>query len=131
MQLHGFSDATHQTYAGFVYLHMTNSRGDIHTSLVMFKTKVAPIKQLTIPRLELCGAHTLAQLLHHCKEIFCLPLQQVYEWTDSTMTLNWLAGNPQCFQTYVGSCVFQIMELIPPEWWNHVNGLDNPADCTS
>ena len=49
-----------QEDAGVVYLHMTDSRGSIHTSLITSKTKVTPIKRLTIPRLELCGAHILA-----------------------------------------------------------------------
>ena len=83
MQLHGFSDASEQALAGVVYLHMTDSK--VHMSLVMSKTKVAPIKQLTIPRLELCGVHILAQMLHHCKEVFCLPLQQIYAWTGSSI----------------------------------------------
>ena len=115
MQLHGFSDAYEQAYAGVVYLHMIDLRGGAHTSLVMSKTKVAPIKQLIIPRLELCGEHILAQMLHHCKDVFCLHLQQIYAWTDSTIVLNWLAGNPRCFKTYVGNRVSQIMELISPE----------------
>ena len=67
-QLHGFSDASELAYAGAVYLRMCDSEGNVHGSLVTSKTKVAPIKRLTIPRLELCGAHLLAQLLHHVRE---------------------------------------------------------------
>ena len=64
IQLHGFSDAS---YAGVVYLRVTDSENDVHVSLVTSKTKVAPIKRLTVPWLELCGAHLLAQLLRHVK----------------------------------------------------------------
>ena len=53
---------------------MVDSAGGAHTSLVMSKTKVCPIKRLSIPRLELCGAQVLARLLHHTKEIFHVPL---------------------------------------------------------
>ena len=49
---------------------VVGQNGQVHTSLVMSKTKVAPIKRLTIPRLELCGAYILALLLHHCETIF-------------------------------------------------------------
>ena len=66
VQLHGFSDASQHAYAGVVYLRVVGQNGEVHTSLVMSKTKVAPIKRLTIPCLELCGAYILAQLLHHC-----------------------------------------------------------------
>lgn len=131
MQLHGFSDASEQAYAGVVYLRTVDSAGCIHTSLVMSKTKVAPIKRLTIPRLELCGAHLLAQVLHHCKEVFSLSLKDVFAWTDSTIVLNWLTGNPRRFKTYVGNRVSSIMELIAPDRWSHVNGSGNPADCAS
>ena len=131
LQLHGFSDASEQAYAGVVYLRTVDSTGGVYTSLVMSKTKVAPIKRLTIPRLELCGAHLLSQILHHCKEVLSLSLRDVFAWTDSTIVLNWLMGNPRRFKTYVGNRVSAILELLSPDCWNHVNGLENPADCAS
>ncbi len=118
-QLHGFSDASEKAYAGVVYLRLVDTNGHIHTSFVIAKTKVAPIKRLTIPRLELCGARLLAQLLHHClsRGHFCLE-------TDSTIVLNWMSGNPRWFKTYVA---LSIVELIPSNRWNHVEGIENPA----
>ena len=77
VQLHGYSDASEEAYSGVVYLRMVDNLQRLHTSLVMSKTKVAPIKRLTIPRLELCGARLLAQLLHHIQEVLCLPQQRI------------------------------------------------------
>ena len=131
VQLHGFSDASEQAYAGVIYIRGIDSKGKVHVSLVMSKTKVAPIKRLTIPRLELCGAHLLAQLLHHVKEVFNISHQDVYAWTDSTIVLNWLVGNPRRFKTYVGNRISHMVELIAPDRWNHVEGVKNPADCAS
>ena len=131
IQLHGFSDASEDAYAGVIYLRLTDSDGNVHISLVTAKTKVAPIKRLTIPRLELCGAHLLAQLLNHVKEVFSLSLRDVFAWTDSTIVLSWLSGNPRRFKTYVGNRVSSIVEHIPPDRWSHVNGAENPADCAS
>ena len=91
--------------------------------------KVSPIKRLTIPRLELCGPDdVLARLLYKVKEILHIPLSA---WTDSTIVLSWLRGNPRRFKTYVGNRVSDIVDKIPPERWNHVVSSDNPADCTS
>ena len=63
-QLHGFSDASKPAYSGVVYLRLVDTTGSVHISLVMAKTMVTPIKRLTIPHLELCGAHP-SQLLRH------------------------------------------------------------------
>ena len=65
LELHGFCDASENAYAGVVYLRVLDRRGNAYISLVVSKAKVAPIKRLTIPRLELCGAKLLAQLLQH------------------------------------------------------------------
>ena len=119
VDLHGFSDASERVYAGVVYIRMIDSDGNIHISLVTSKTKVAPIKRLTIPRLELCGAHLLARLLHHVQQTFSLPLNCVHAWTDSTIVLNWLVGNPRRFKTYVGNRISHILELTSPDRWNH------------
>ena len=66
-QLHGFSDASEKAYSGVVYLRMEDSNGRLYTSLVMSKTCVAPIRRITVPRLELNGALIVAQLLFQCK----------------------------------------------------------------
>ena len=130
-ELHGFCDASEHAYAAVVYLRLTDSQEDVQVSLVSSKTKVAPIKRLTIPRLELCGAYLLAHLLHHVRQVLEVPLSRVHAWTDSTIVLNWLDGSPRRFKTFVGNRISTIMELVHPDKWSHVSGLDNPADCAS
>ena len=66
-QLPGFSDASKDAYLAVVYFRLTDTSGNIRVSLVTSKTKVAPIKRLTIPRLELCGAYLLSDVLYHMK----------------------------------------------------------------
>ena len=131
MEIHGFSDASELAYAAVVYLRIMDTYNNAHVSLVTSKSKVAPIKRLTIPRLELCGAQLLAQLIHHVRQVFDIPLSQVSAWTDSTIVLNWLDGSPRRFKTYVGNRISTIVDLIPPDKWRHVRSADNPADCAS
>ena len=95
------------------------------------KSRVAPIKRVTIPRRELCGAHLLTDLVHHVKDTLHISSADVFCWTDSTIVLSWLEGNPRRFKTYVGNRVSYIIDLISPERWNHVEGDNNPADCAS
>ena len=130
-QLLGFSDASEKAYSGIVYLRIEDSSGIIYISLVASKICVAPIKQVTIPRLELNGALILVQLLSHCKELLDLPLSSVFAWTDSTIVLAWIQGNSHRFKVYVGNRVSQIMELVPTSCWGHVVSEGNPADCAS
>ena len=102
LQLHGFCDASENAYAGVVYLHGEDSEGRVYISLVTAKTRVSPIKRLTIPHLELCGAHLLTQLLHHVKKAYKMPLSNVFAWIDSTIiVLNWLTATSRRFKTYV------------------------------
>ena len=130
-QLHGFSDASEDAYAGVVYLRMVDTSNVVYVSLVMAKTRVAPIKRLTIPRLELCGANLLANLLDHIKRVLGIPSDHVYAWTDSTVVLGWLSGNPRRFKMFVGNRVSNVMGLVPPDRWQHVRGDQNPADSAS
>ena len=131
IQLHGFCDASEDAHAGVVYFRAQDRLGNVYISLVISKTKVAPIKRLTIPRLELCGAKLLTQLLHHTQQALSVPTESVFAWTDSTIVLSWLIGNPCRFKTFVGNRVSHIMQLIPPDRWNHVRSPENPADCAS
>ncbi len=59
--------------------------------------------RLTIPRLELCGAYLLSQLLHHIRDLFSITMDNIFAWTDSTIVLGWLNGNPRRLKTFVGN----------------------------
>ena len=78
IQLHSFSDASENAYSGVVYLRMIDSLDNMHVSLVMLKTRVTPIKRISIPHLELCGAQVLTCLLTHVKEILQIPMSHVF-----------------------------------------------------
>jgi len=128
LQLHGFSDASTSAYTGVVYLRMTDTSGNVHVSLVASKSKVAPIKRLTVPRLELCGAHLQnywSTLASPCRSRLKMSMP------GQTIVVSWSDGNPRRFKTYVGNRISFILDRIPPSHWNHVPGEENPADCAS
>ena len=82
--------------------------------LVIAKTKLALIKRLTLPYLELYRAVFVLRLLNHVRDILDIPENEVYAWTDSEIVLSWLRGTPRMFKVFMGSRVLDIMELIPP-----------------
>nr|XP_049703353.1 uncharacterized protein LOC126056028 [Helicoverpa armigera] len=98
VELHGFSDASKLAYAAVVYLRVVDTEGNTHVSLVTAKTKVAPIKQVSIPRLELCGAVLLTKLLVEVATVMEIPIKNVRAWTDSTVVLAWLNSHPSRWQ---------------------------------
>lgn len=130
-ELHGFSDASNLAFAASVYLRVISASGDVKVQLIAAKTKVAPVKQVSIPRLELCGAVLLAKLLTEVSQVLKIPKDNVRAWTDSTVVLAWLNKHPSNWKTFVANRVSEILSLLEPSQWFHVPTRENPADCAS
>lgn len=131
LELHGFSDASNVAYAAVVFTRIIDSDGKVHTNLFTSKTKVAPIKQISIPRLELSGAVLLAKLLQEVARVLGVPKQNLYAWTDSSVVLAWLSSHPSRWKTFIANRVSEILTILDRSQWFHVSGSDNPADCAS
>ncbi|XP_062704253.1 uncharacterized protein LOC109622039 [Aedes albopictus] len=131
LQLHGFSDSSEQAYAAVVYSRCIDDEGNITVVLVAAKSRVAPIKQVSLPRLELNGALLLTELMKKVSE--ALPNLEIehFAWTDSTIVLQWLSSHPRSWKTYVANRTSAILEFLPRDRWRHVNSESNPADCAS
>ena len=129
IQLHSFSDASIQAYTAAVYARFVDENGSIHTSLLAVKTRVAPIKQQSLPRLELCGALLLSRLLNRVVESLSSHSTTIHAWYDSTIVLSWLSQPPIKLKTFEGNRISKILDKIPRSAWNHVSSKDNPADC--
>lgn len=108
VQLHGFSDASERAYATVGYVRSTYNDGQFEVRLAVSKTRVAPIKRPTIPRLELLGALILARLTNKLKSLGTeIP---IVLWTDSMTTLFWIK-NERIWKQYVGQRVDKIRHL--------------------
>lgn len=130
LELHGFSDASSAAYAGVVYLRVLDE-DNVVVRLIGARTKVAPVKQISVPRLELSGAVLLANLLNNIKTSLNIPNHCIFAWTDSTIVLAWLRKAPNTWKTFVGNRTTEILNILNSSQWRHVNSHDNPADCAS
>ena len=92
-ELHGFCNASQKGYGAVIYCRTTYRDHPPTVSLVTAKTKVARIKPLTIPRLELCGATLLTQLLVTTSQALNISMDNCHAWSDSSIVLSWLDGN--------------------------------------
>ncbi|XP_044592073.1 uncharacterized protein LOC123270195 [Cotesia glomerata] len=131
MELHGFSDASQNAMAAAVYLRVTDADGNTKVSLLCSKTQVAPLKTMTIPRLELSAAWLLTQLILHVKEVQSLENVRINLWTDSAVTLAWIKSPAIRWKTFVRNRVGKIQETLRDVSWKFIPGKQNPADCAS
>lgn len=126
--IHGFCDASQQALAGVVYFRCVNSAGNIHTALICSKTKVDPLKRLTIPRLELSSAVIVTKLVKHISSIFSIDKVPIHLWTDSSVSFTWINSHPSKWKEFVQNRVLYIQETLPAAKWHFVPGKQNPAD---
>lgn len=131
VEIHGFCDSSNDAYAAVVYLRIVDSEGNVKVNLVTSKTRVSPIKQLSIPKLELCGAVLLAKLLQEVAEVLKIPKENIHAWTDSSVVLAWLSDHPNKWKTFIANRVSEILTILERKQWSHVSTKNNPADCAS
>ncbi|XP_024869329.1 uncharacterized protein LOC112453022, partial [Temnothorax curvispinosus] len=130
VELHGFADASERGYAAAVYLRIIRN-GTVAIHLLAAKSKVAPVRQVTLPRLELTAADLLTSLTDHTRSTLRLFTAPTFLWSDSQVTLKWIQGHASRWKTYVANRVARIQQRLPDAQWRHVPGRDNPADCAS
>ncbi|XP_029176605.1 uncharacterized protein LOC114944728 [Nylanderia fulva] len=131
IEVHGFCDASEKAYGACLYFRTTNSRENYTVRLVCAKSRIAPIKRVSLPRLELCSAVLLANLVRNVLQSLTIQIHKVYYWTDSTIVLAWIAREPTHWKTFVANRVAEIQRETKNAQWYHVRSEDNPADLLS
>ncbi|UYV83677.1 hypothetical protein LAZ67_23002041 [Cordylochernes scorpioides] len=131
LQLHGFCDASLNAYSAVFYLKTRFKNQKIKINLITSKTKVAPLKTITIPRLELSAALLLAQLNQVILESFPFQPDKTFLWTDSQICIDWIRSDASRWKAFVSNRVSSIQNLTQITDWFHVSSQDNPADCAS
>ena len=131
VQLHGFCDASEAGYGACIYVRSQTPNGSHETVLLCSKSRVAPTKTRTIPRLELCAMQLLSNLYEQVIGAINIKFDAVHLWSDSSIALNWARAEPCTLKVFVANRVMDVQSKTETSQWNHVRSHDNPADALS
>lgn len=130
-ELHGFADASERAYGACVFIRCVSTADECLVRLLCAKSKVAPIKSQSIPRLELCAAQLLSRLVDKVIKSINVHFDRCFLWSDSTIVLCWISTSPNLLKTFVSNRVSEIQTLTAGYEWRYVSTRDNPADLVS
>ena len=130
-EIHSFSDASDNGIGQISYLHTINQRNEVHVSFLLAKSRAAPIKPISIPRLELTAAVVSVNVATMLKSELDVENVKCYYHTDSEIVIGYINSDVRRFHVYVGNRVQHIGDCSSPEDWFHVPGKENPGDEAS
>ena len=130
-ELHHFCDGSTVGYGACTYVRTTNAEGAVHVTLLMAKSRVAPLNALSVPRLELSSAVMAVKLDEVARRELTIPLKESTFWSDSEIILDYISNSSCRFQIFVANRVSAIMQGSHKSQWHHIAGVDNPADVAS
>ena len=124
--LHTFVDASLKAYGAVVFICTSTS-----SSFVMAKVRVAPLKKLTLPRLELMAALVSARLCRFViSSLSHLQFQQIFMWSDSQIALHWIFSDKK-LPIFVSNRVQKVRKLFSDATWQYCPTQSNPADLVT
>ncbi|KAL6483847.1 hypothetical protein MHYP_G00087190 [Metynnis hypsauchen] len=124
-------DASETGYGTVSYLLQNNKSNRVHCTLVMAKARVAPLKPITVPRMELAAATMAARMDKTLRSELQLQLKESVFWSDSTTVLKYIRNRTSRYRTFVANRVETILKLSEVRQWRYVNTSKNPADHVS
>ena len=130
LQLHVFGDASERGIGVCAYLRMDTTDG-VSCALIAGKSRLAPIKPTTIPRLELTAAMVASRVKSHIVEELDVGDISVTMWTDSAIVLAYIKNTKSRFKPFIANRLTTIHDLTSPDEWRHVPTKYNPADLAS
>ena len=126
-----FADASRGAFGACAYLRSEESTGAVNVRFVAAKSRVAPLKELTIPRLELQAAVLASRLCKTIENEVRIPLQESILFTDSEIVLAWIRNQGRRLKPFVSSRVGEIQSNVQPAQWKHIPSEHNVADDVS
>lgn len=127
-ELHTFVDASETAYAAACYWRTRSSDGEIRMNLIAGKARVAPVKNVSIPRLELQAALLGGRLASTVTSETDLLITARVFWSDSSTVLQWLKSDPRRFKPFVAHRLAELEDLTNAKEWRWVPSKMNPAD---
>ncbi|XP_055927969.1 uncharacterized protein LOC129959171 [Argiope bruennichi] len=124
-------DASEAAYGAVIYLQCISANDIVTSRLVCSKSRVSPLKTVSIPRLELCGCLLAAQLKAKVEKALHLQIDSTVLYTDSTISLAWIQTPLHRLKTFFANRVGKIQQLTQNNKWQHVSSTLNPADAIS
>ncbi len=131
LTIHIFCDASAEAYAAVAYAVAHFDSEPPSSRLLLSRGRVAPIKQVSIPRLELMAAEMALSLAFCIVAAYSLPMSEVNFWSDSATVLCWLHNDTRVLTTFVGTRTAKIQRATAISNWRHVPSTQNPADIPS
>ena len=131
ISLHHFSDACDKGYGQVSYVQLEDEDGLVSCSFLIGKSRVTPIKPVTVPRLELSAAIVSAKIAAMMRKELEFEAFEEHFWTDSRVVLGYLKNASKKFHVFVANRVTTILENTSDEQWRYVASKDNPADDAS
>uniref|UniRef100_A0A1B0CT72 DUF5641 domain-containing protein n=2 Tax=Lutzomyia longipalpis TaxID=7200 RepID=A0A1B0CT72_LUTLO len=117
VDFHVFSDASQLAYGATIFVVTEDLSGNICSRLLTAKSRVAPIKVLTIPRLELCGALLASELAATIQPIY--NPNTTHFWCDSTIVLYWIHSPPESYKIFIANRLKKIQAVSTASQWRH------------
>ena len=130
-ELHTFSDTSISGYGICVYIRVCYHDRTVKCGCVIGKSRVAPIKAASVPRLELTAAVLAAKTTNFNVNELDLKFSKVLLWTDSTVVLRYLRNESTRFTTFVANRLEILHSLTAVEQWHYAPSNRNPADVAS
>ena len=126
-----FSDASIEAFGACAYIRWETDTNTFVTRFITAKSRVAPLKSLTIPRLELQAAVLAVRLCRSVLEESRLQFLKIIFFSDSHIVLSWIRNQPREFKPFVSARVAEIQSKSKPDQWRHVPGEQNVAGDVS
>ena len=132
LELHLFGDSSQEVFSAVAFLRAKVTakgiRSTTELAFVFGKARVAPMKALTIPKLELQASLLASRLRKEVQRALTMRIDKTFTWTDSTTVLQWIHSIEKQ-PVFVANRVAEILELTTTDEWNYVQSCDNTADA--